>query len=76
MEKNRIELLNLLKEIERLNDEILFRKKNDSILDYKHLSFRDLKKNKKKYLKIVRKKNKEIDKLGIKRYAAVDEKNK
>ena len=51
MQKNRIELLNLLKEIERLNDEILFRKKNDSILDYKHLSFRDLKKNKKKVFK-------------------------
>ena len=69
MEKNRSELLNLLKEIERLNDEILFRKNNDSILDFKNLSFRDLKKNKKKYLKIVKQKNKKIDGLGKKRYA-------
>ena len=69
MEKNRSELLNLLKEIERLNDEILFRKNNDSILDFKNFSFRDLKKNKKKYLKIVKQKNKKIDGLGKKRYA-------
>lgn len=75
MQKNRIELLDLLKEIERVNEEILFRKKNDSILEYKNLSCRDLKKIKKKYLKIVRKKNKEIDKSGIKRYAKVSTRN-